>query len=267
MSKFLPSAAGPPCAAFRIDGFKDARLNQVYMINPQIRIGEQPTFWDPAGDCFMYYQHIEECRCWAICLAFDAGRNMLHEVQAGSLRGLAFELYEFGFESWSEYSEAEDSWTTQRLRITPLSTPHGPAMLQTSSAVATPSTDCTSTPEADAAAHRRRFLQEHPHVEEVLLVRGAASAKLLLRFRGARSAGEAAEVGRRLLRGRREDAVEAVPAARFSALRSECQRRRRDSMGSAGAEEAGRCARRRTSDAPPGDAADAKRPCLDRLGT
>mmetsp|Transcript_52265 Transcript_52265/g.150513 ORF Transcript_52265/g.150513 Transcript_52265/m.150513 type:complete len:286 (+) Transcript_52265:119-976(+) len=239
--------AGPPCAAFRIEGFADPRLNQLYMINPQIRIGEQPTYWDPAGDCFMYYQHIKECQCWAICLAFDSGKNLLHEVQAGSLRGLAFELFESGFETWSEYSEKEESWTTRRLSIAP-AVPHAP------SAAVAPPTDGTSTAapassaEADGdktAVHRvpmhTKFLQENPHVEEVVLIKGTSYAKVLVRFRGARSAADAAEVGRRLLPGRREpDAIDSVPRAHFCNVRQECHLRRRPASAAPDTDEVGR---------------------------
>jgi len=218
--------SGPPAATFRVEGFSDPRLNQQFAVNHHIRIGGQPTYWDSTGSCFMYFQHVSECRCWAICPAFDEGRNLLHDVQVGNLRGLAFEMYDEGFAVWCEYSESEDAWSKRRVIVTPVPAP-GMDVPAFSPSAASAQAHLSEAKQAVRSSLPNKLLQDNPHVEEIVLVKGQRSVKVLVRFNSARNAADAVEVGRQLLRGGKIDRVQATPMAQFSNFRQESQQRRR----------------------------------------
>lgn len=223
-------------AAWGFDGFQDVRLNKVFTLSWQISIARRPTYWDSSGQYFLYYADSEQR--WAICPAFQRGENLLHDVQAGRNRGLAFE--EDGLGIWSEYSEMEKAWTTRQLTLTRCTGHSLPSEGGRLAQRVLPSVDSNGkTAKVDLVERRlvayrvptpRKFLEENPQVQEILLVRGPLTAKLLVRTRAATGAGAAVDVGRRLLPVCKVDTIRPIGATQFCNLRGESRQCKRRSL-------------------------------------
>ncbi|CAE7220738.1 unnamed protein product, partial [Symbiodinium microadriaticum] len=80
----------PSC--FRFEGFRTKHFNETFVAKQAAEVNGRPTYWDPPGAHFIYWQKTR----WALCPRFDemSNQDLLACVQNGGVRGLAYEVSE-----------------------------------------------------------------------------------------------------------------------------------------------------------------------------
>lgn len=101
--------------AMDIRGFRAQRLNGIYTLDLNRKVGEYGTYWDHKGRIFLYYQAQE--KRWALSPLMDDTVNLLDKVQNhGSKKGLALEE---SYGKWTEYLNSENKWVQVNLNLRP----------------------------------------------------------------------------------------------------------------------------------------------------
>jgi len=230
-------AAGFFPGVWRFEGFISTRLNTDFLLNKNINIGGQPSYWDKAGRLFLYYQEAEQR--WAICPLVDDGEVLLAVVQHGVLRGIAFEGESFG--EWHEYIEAgseySEGWLRRELHLTQLPEPEPWQRPRPSDPLCPPVTPSTAAPSSGRGAQPtvQEILADHPELQEVLATSGPRGAKLILRFDAASDAGAAMALKQKLMAGCKARAVRIIAANEFGARRAQLEQRKRQLAAQAAA--------------------------------
>lgn len=187
----------PSC--FRFEGFRTKHFNETFVAKQAAEVNGRPTYWDPPGAHFIYWQKTR----WALCPRFDemSNQDLLACVQNGGVRGLAYEVSEEDARgSWMEYTE-RGFRRTKGIRLREEPRHPGRRGWKRSRRQAPPKVGDDLLGKAPASLEEmKRLLEAQPEVEEVFVVReNRGEAGLVVSFRRPCAAAEALEVGRGLL--------------------------------------------------------------------